>query len=60
VTRCYIIATGIIFALMFVLHAVRVYVEGSWVLREPIFVLTSFLSLGVAIWAAWLIFRRPR
>jgi hypothetical protein len=57
--RCYVIATGIIFALMFVAHIARVYVEGTWVLREPMIMVTSVLSLGLAIWAAVLI-RRPR
>jgi hypothetical protein len=58
--RCYVIATGIIFAMMFVAHVARVFVEGTWVLREPMIIVTSALSLGVAIWALVLLTRRPR
>jgi hypothetical protein len=60
VTRGYIIATGIIFALMFALHVVRIVVEGPGMIGQPIFIATTSLSLGVATWAAWLIFRGPR
>jgi len=56
--RCYVIATGIVFALMFVAHVARVFVEGSGILREPMIIVTSILSLGLAIWA-FLLVRRP-
>jgi hypothetical protein len=56
--RCYVIATGIAFALIFLAHVSRLFAEGSWLLREPMFILTSLLSLGLAVWAAVLIFRR--
>jgi hypothetical protein len=46
--RCYVIATGIVFAIIFVLHIARVFAEGTWILREPVFILTSLLSLGMA------------
>jgi hypothetical protein len=58
--RCYVIATGLVFALIFVAHAARVFAEGTWVLHQPVFIVTTLLSLGVAVWAAWLVFRRPR
>ena len=57
--RCYVIATGIAFALIFVMHIARLFAEGVWLLREPMFILTSILSLGLAIWAAVLVLRRP-
>ena len=41
--RCYVIATGIIFAMMFVAHVARAFVEGTWVLREPMIIVTSAL-----------------
>jgi hypothetical protein len=56
--RCHIIATGIAFALIFVAHIARLFAEGTWLLREPMFILTSILSLGLAIWAAVLMIRR--
>jgi hypothetical protein len=43
---------------MFVAHVARVFAEGSGVLREPIIVVTSLLSLGLAIWAFLLVRRR--
>jgi hypothetical protein len=56
--RCYVIATGIAFALIFAAHVARLFAEGSWLLREPMFILTSILSLGLAVWAAVLLIRR--
>ena len=58
-TRCYIAATGIVFALMFVAHVARLFSEGAHILGEPIIIVTSIASLGLAIWAAYLLFRRP-
>jgi hypothetical protein len=57
--RCYIAATGVAFALIFVVHVARIFAEGTAILREPIFTVASILSLGLAIWAAVLL-RRPR
>jgi len=50
-------AAGIAFALIFLAHAARVFAEGTWLLREPMFILTSILSLGLAVWAAVLLIR---
>jgi hypothetical protein len=58
--RGYVIATGIVFSLIFVLHVARIVVEGPWMIGQPIFIATTLLSLVVATWAAWLIFRGPR
>jgi len=59
-TRCYIAATGIVFALMVVAHVARIFVEGPHILAEPIIIVTTLASLGLTIWAAVLLFRRPR
>ena len=59
-TRCFVIASAIIFALMFVAHALRIYVEGSGILRAPIIIVTTVLSFGMMGWALYLLFRRPR
>jgi hypothetical protein len=56
--RCYVIATGIAFALIFLAHLARLFAEGIWLLREPTFILTSILSLGLAAWAVILLIRR--
>jgi hypothetical protein len=57
--RAYIGITGLIFALMFAAHVARVWVEGTGVLREPIIVVTTILSLGLSVWALVLLTRRP-
>lgn len=57
--RCYVVATGIAFFLIFVAHVARFFAEGTGILREPVFLVTSILSLGIAVWAVILI-RRPR
>jgi hypothetical protein len=56
--RCYVIAAGIIFGLIFIAHLARIFAEGAGILREPIFVATSLLSLGMALWAVVLLTRR--
>ena len=58
--RCYVMATGIVFALMFVAHIARVFAEGPDILREPMIIITSVLSLGPPIWAVLLLAKRPR
>ena len=58
--RAYVAITGIAFALIVVAHIARLFAEGSWLLQEPSFILTSLLSLGLTIWATLLLFKRPR
>ena len=58
--RCYIVVTGLVFALMFAAHVARIFAEGAGILREPIIIVTSVLSLGLAIWASVLLFNRRR
>ena len=45
---------------MFAVHVARIVVEGPWMIGQPIFMVTTLLSLGIATWAAWLIFRGRR
>ena len=59
-TRRFVIAAGIIFAVMAAMHGARIAVEGAWLLGQPVFVATSVLSLGMALWALFLLLRRPR
>ena len=50
--RCYVIATGIIFALMFVAHVARFLAEGTGLsARADRHRHVRALSLGLAIWA---------
>lgn len=55
--KCYVIVTGLIFGLLLVAHVARFVAEGSYLLREPIFVLTTIASGAVFVWAIAL-FRR--
>lgn len=58
--RAYIGITGLVFALMFAAHVARILAEGSGLLREPVIIVTSVLSLGLCIWALVLLTRWPR
>lgn len=53
--RAYIITTGVIFALLTVAHVARVMIEGTHVLKEPIFVITTICSVGMVVWAMFLL-----
>jgi hypothetical protein len=44
---------------MFAAHIARVAAEGGHILEEPVFVVTSLASLGLAIWAITLLTRKP-
>ena len=58
--RAYIGITGLIFALIFAAHVARVWAEGTRLLREPIFVLSSAFSLGLSVWAVLVLSNRQR
>jgi hypothetical protein len=58
--RAYIGITGLVFALMFAAHVARILAEGPGLMREPIIVVTSVLSLGLSIWAVVLLTNRRR
>ena len=48
--KAYIATTGILFVLLFVAHATRVFSEPH-LARDPWFVLTSIISIVLAVWA---------
>ena len=52
--KSYLLTTGAIFGLLVVSHVARVVVEGTYLVREPIFVLTTIASGAVFIWAIML------
>jgi hypothetical protein len=56
--RCYVGITGFVFAFIFAAHVARVWIEGTWLLSEPIFILTTAASLAAAIGAVLLLTRR--
>ena len=49
--RAYVIATGAIFGLITLAHVWRVYEEGTRLLTQPGFILTTLLSAGLCLWA---------
>ena len=53
--KAYIITTGLIFALLAVAHVARLMAEGTHVLTDPIFLPTSICSVGMVVWAAFLL-----
>ena len=57
--KAYIATTGIIFFLLAVAHVARVFVEGTHVLTELIFMLTSIVSVAIFLWAV-VLFRRTK
>lgn len=58
--RAYVGITGLVFALMFAVHVARLLAEGPGLLREPLIIVTSLLSLALCIWALVLLTRGPR
>ena len=58
--KTYISITGVVFVFLAVAHIARVVEEGTHLLREPIFLATSIMSIGISIWAAILLYRSTR
>ena len=55
--KAYVIITGLVFVLIVAAHVARIVVEGPRLLKEPTFVFTSMLAIGLATWA-WRLFRQ--
>lgn len=49
--KSYVITTGSVFALVALAHVARAIEEGSGVLKNPWFVATTILSVGLCAWA---------
>ena len=58
--KAYIITTGIVFALLAVSHVARVFVEGGYLVKEPVFVFTTIASVSIFVWAIILLKRMSR
>lgn len=50
--KAYVLTSGIVFALIVVAHGLRLSAEGTRLLTEPSFLLTTALALGLTLWAA--------
>jgi len=55
--RAYVGTTGLMFGLLVIAHIARLTVQGPAALRSPVFVVASFVSIGMLVWSI-LVFRR--
>ena len=53
--KVYLVVTGIVFLLIAASHLARVVAEGTHLFAEPVFVLTTILSVGIFVWATALL-----
>jgi hypothetical protein len=58
--RAYVITTGIVFAVLVAVHALRAIEEGPQLLKEPPFILTTLAAAVLFVWAMSLLRRSPR
>ncbi len=54
--KAYIIVTGIIFALLVVMHVWRLVAEGPRLVTDPVFIVFTVLSAALTVWA-WRLIR---
>jgi hypothetical protein len=57
--RAYVITTGVIFALLTLVHLWRVIEEGAHVARDPWYAVITILAAALAVWA-WRVSRVSR
>lgn len=58
--KWYIVTTGVVFALLTLAHVARMLEEGTYLIREPIFLATTVASVGLSVWAIVLLRRLAR
>ena len=58
--RAYVITTGLVFALLTVVHIWRVIVEGTQLLTNPWWVLITAAAAALSIWAFVVVRRSSR
>ncbi len=58
--RVYIATTGVVFCLIVVAHILRLATEGPRLAREPSFILTTAIVVGLAVWAGVLLLKQGR
>jgi hypothetical protein len=49
--RAYVLTSGVIFGLLVLAHVLRVVAEGSHVVRDPFFAVTTLIAASLAGWA---------
>jgi hypothetical protein len=55
--KAYLITTGVIFALITLMHIARMVAEWPHLATEPVFILLTILAAGLSVWA-WRLLRR--
>ncbi|HEX6559896.1 MAG TPA: hypothetical protein VF021_10550 [Longimicrobiales bacterium] len=58
--KAYLMTTGFIFALVVAAHVVRVFAEGTGLLRDPWWIGLTVLAIALAAWAARLLIGMSR
>ena len=54
--KAYLITTGIVFALITLMHILRLFAEGPRLVKDPVFILLTLLAAGLSVWA-WRLLR---
>jgi hypothetical protein len=58
--KAYLIVCTVIFALIAAMHSAELAYDGAWHLREPDFLLSSLVVLGMLGWSILLLARHRR
>lgn len=53
--KSYIVTTGAAFGLLALAHMARMFQEGAYLIREPVFLITTVGSIVVCLWAITLL-----
>ena len=56
--KSYAAVSGLIFFAIFAAHIARIVAEKGGPLREPIFIASSSISLGMVVWSLAIFFKR--
>lgn len=54
--KAYLVTTGVVFGLITMAHIVRIVMEGSHLLKEPLYVILTLVAAGLSVWA-WRLLR---
>ena len=49
--RAYVATSGVVFGLVVIAHIARLVVEGPRALHSPVFIVASFLAVGMLVWS---------
>ena len=58
--KAYVITTSVVFGMLVLAHILRAIAEGSQVVKEPFFILTTLAAAALFVWAIRLLRRSPR